>query len=125
MKERPKDINLRVAKLAALFCSLAAALYATLHIEPSLAVGFFLSFGPLFAVVLWLERDAQRTRIGAVQDLGYFLLIAWPAVIPWYAFKTRGRRGWLLVAGLFGLIGASYISRLLVASVVWYFSAEA
>jgi hypothetical protein len=29
-----------------------------------------------------------------VHDLGFFLLIAWPVVIPWYAVKTRGRHAW-------------------------------
>jgi hypothetical protein len=36
-------------------------------------------------------------------------------VIPWYAFKTRGRSGWRLAIGLFGLIGAAYISELVIA----------
>jgi hypothetical protein len=93
MEERSKCITLRVAKLAALFCSLAAAPYAAMRIEPSPVVALFLSGAPLLAVILWLQRDAQLTGIGAVQDLGYFLLFAWPAVIPWYAFKTRGRKG--------------------------------
>ena len=96
-----------------------------MHVKPSPVVALFLSFGPPIAVVLWLERDAQRTRVGAVQDLGFFLLMAWPAVIPWYAFKTRGRNGWRLTAGLFGLIMAPYISRILVVYVLWYFGAGA
>jgi hypothetical protein len=123
MEQQSKDITLRVAKLAAAFCSLVAAAYAATQAEPSPAVALFLSGGPLFAVVLWLQKDARRTRVGVVQDWGYFLLLAWPVVIPWYAFKTRGRSGWRLTAGLFGLVMAPYVSWLVVASVVWYFDA--
>ena len=124
MEERSNDITLRVAKLAALFASLVAAAYAASQIEPAPVVALFLSCGPLVAVILWLQKDARRTGIGAVQDWGYFLLLAWPVVIPWYAFKTRGRKGWRLTAGLLGLIGAPYISWILAAYVVWYFEAR-
>jgi hypothetical protein len=122
MLERSDDITLRVARLAALFCSLAAAAYAATQREPSPVVALFLSSGPLLAVVLWLQKDARRTGVGIVQDWGYFLLLAWPIVIPWYAFRTRGRSGWRLTAGLFGLIGASYITWMVVAYALWYFA---
>jgi hypothetical protein len=121
MEERTTDVTFTVAKLTALFCSLVAALYAATQAEPSPAIALFVTSGPLLAVVLWLQKDARRTGVGAVQDWGYFLLLAWPIVIPWYAFKTRGRSGWRLMIGLLGLIGATYVSWLVVASVVWYF----
>lgn len=56
-----------------------------------------------------VAQDAQRTGVGAVQDWGYVLLLAWPVVISWYAFKTRGRKGWRLTAGLLGLIWSANI----------------
>ena len=114
-----------MAIFAAGFASLGAAAYATAQIEPSPVVALFLSGGPLFAVVLWLQKDARRTRVGSVQDLGFFLLLAWPIVIPWYALKTRGRSGWRLTTGLFGLIGAPYVMGLLVAYCIWHFRAGA
>jgi hypothetical protein len=118
----PRDVTLTVAKVTALFASLVAAAYAVAQIEPSPVVALFLSGGPLFAVILWLQKDARRTGVGAVQDLGYFLLLAWPVVIPWYAFKTRGRSGWRLTTGLFGLIGAAWVTWIVVAYVVWRFT---
>lgn len=120
-QEQRDDVTLTVAKLAALFSSLAAAVYASTQTEPAPIVSLFLTSGPLLAVVLWLQRDARRTGVGAVQDLGYFLLLAWPVVIPWYAFRTRGRSGWLLMLGLFALLGASSISGVLVEYALGYF----
>jgi hypothetical protein len=125
MKEESKDITLGVAKLTAVFCSLAAALYAATQSEPSPAIAYFLSGAPLLAVIIWLQKDARRTGVGTVQDWGYFLLLAWPVVIPWYAFKTRGRSGWRLTLGLLGLVGAAYISWLVTACLVWYFEVGA
>ena len=119
MDERPRDITLNVAKFAALFCSLVSITYTLLQAEPAPAVTLFVSLGPLFAVILWLQKDARRTGVGAVQDWGYFLWLAWPAVIPWYAFKTRGLAGWKLTAGLFALIGSSYVSALIVGWALW------
>jgi len=118
-------MTFRMAILVALFCSVAAGLYAATHMEPSPVVALFVSSGPLLAVIFWLRRDARRTGVGAVFDWGYFLLLAWPVVIPWYAFKTRGRSGWRLTLGLFGLIGAAHISWLVVAYVKWYFESGA
>lgn len=119
--------SLRTARMTALFCSLAGALYAIAEVEPSPVVVLFFSAGPLIAVILWLERDAGRTGVGSVLDLGFFLWFAWPLVIPWYAWKTRGSSGWRLTVGLFALIGSANLSWLLVSwtmygvrYVAWY-----
>ena len=61
MEQRSNDVTLTVAKLAALFASLAAAAYATAQIAPSPIIAFFVSGGPLLAVILWLQKDARRT----------------------------------------------------------------
>jgi len=113
------DITLTVARLAALFCSLMMAVHAALQIPPSPVMGLLLTGAPAVVVILWLQRDARRTGVGAVQDLGYFLWLAWPVVIPWYAFRTRGRSGWKLAAGLFGLIIASYVTWFVVPYGLW------
>lgn len=119
------DLTLKVAKLAALFSSIATAAYAAVQTEPSPLVSLFLSSGPLLAVILWLQKDARRTQVGAVHDWGYFLLLAWPVVIPWYAYTTRGWSGWRLTALLFALIGASYVTWIVAAYAFWYFEVGA
>ena len=113
------DVTLTVASIAAVFNALAAATYAAARIEPSPVIQLFFAYGPLYAVILWLRRDAHLTGVGAVQDLGYFLLLAWPVVIPWYAFRTRGRAGWRLTTGLLGLIFAAHITWFVAAYAIW------
>lgn len=107
------DVRLQIAKFAAVFSAIVAAVYAALRVVPSAPLGVFLTAAPTLAVILWLVKDARRTGVGAVTDLGYFLVLAWPVVIPWYAFKTRGSKGWALIGLLFGLILAPYIGQVL------------
>ena len=112
--------GLRTAKVTSLFCAVASALYVAADAEPSQIVVLFFSAAPLFAVILWLERDAHRTGVGAVHDLGFLLWFGWPVVIPWYSWKTRGPRGWRLCLGLFALIGSAYIAAGLVSAIRYY-----
>ena len=84
------DVTLTVAKLAALFSSLTAGLYTAMQIESAPVIDLFLSGAPLVAVILWLEKDVTRTGVGAVQDFDYFLLLAWPVVIPGMSSRRAG-----------------------------------
>jgi hypothetical protein len=128
MSALPRDTTLRVAVFTAIICSIAAAIYTLAELEPAPIMSLLLAGAPLMAVILWLQRDAQRTGVGAVQDLGMFVWFAWPVVIPWYAFKSRGRRGWRLFLGLTALICCTYATAFAVpwlaysvGLALWYF----
>jgi hypothetical protein len=108
-------LPLTTAYVTAAVCSAAAALYTALALEPALIVALIVEFTPLVAVLVWLQEDARRTKAVAVQDWGLFLWVAWPALLPWYAVKTRGRRGWLLTLRLAGLVLAPFLAAVLVA----------
>jgi hypothetical protein len=103
-----EPLPLTMAYVTTAVCCAAAALYAALALEPAPLVGLTIAFGPLVAVLLWLHEDARRTKAVTVQDWGFFLWVAWPALLPWYAVKTRGRRGWLLTLGLAALVVAPF-----------------
>jgi hypothetical protein len=128
MREASGDTTLRVAIGTAVFCSMTAAIYTLAEIDPSTGVVTFMTFGPSIAVILWLQKDAQRTGVGAVQDWGMFVWFTWPVVIPWYAFKSRGRTGRRLLLGLFALMSSAYLTAFVVTWVaygvrlaLWYF----
>ncbi len=113
--ETVADTTLRTAVLTAAFSSGVAVLYVLAEAEPAPVVQLFILWSPTLAVILWLQKDAARTKVGNVLDLGYFLLLALPVVLPWYAAKTRGRAGWRLFLGLFALMFAPYITAIFVA----------
>jgi hypothetical protein len=104
------DVTLRTARLTAAFCSIVAALYVAVAIEPAPVLVLFISWGPLTTVCVWLQKESRRTGIGNIQDWGFFLWLFWPVLIPWYAFKTRGISGWRLAAALLGLACAPFIT---------------
>jgi hypothetical protein len=124
MENRPNDLTLTIAKLVALSCSIAAVPYGAMRIQPHPFVGLMLWGAPLLAVVFWLQKGAHRTGVGTVLDLGYFVFVAWPIAIPWYAFATRGGKEWRLTAGLFAMIAAPYLTWIAVAFLVWYFGSD-
>jgi hypothetical protein len=95
---------------AAVFCSATGAIYVAASIQPAPIVWLFVSYAPLVTVILWLHQDARRRKIAEVLDFGFLLLVFWPMVIPWYAFKSRGRRGWRLLLGLIALIMAPHLT---------------
>jgi hypothetical protein len=103
------DITLSTSKMMSLVCAVVAGIYAAVELEPAPFIVTVLTMGPHIAVILWLQKDAQRARTPAVLDWGMFLWYGWPLLIPWYAWKTRGRAGWRLAAGLIGLIVAPFI----------------
>ena len=103
------DIRFRIALFTAGFCSLTAAIYAVAGIEPSGLVVAMMVVAPPVSVILWMQKDASLTGTGAGQDVGWFVWMAWPVVIPWYVFKTRGRRGWLLLTALIALMLAPQV----------------
>ena len=90
---------------------MASAIYTIARVEPLPIMALALAAAPVIAVILWLQKDARRTGVGAVHDLGLLLWLTWPVAIPWYAFKTRGRAGWKLAAGLLLLcVSASVVA---------------
>jgi hypothetical protein len=70
--------------------------------------------GPLVAILYWLRQDARSRQISLVHDWGLFAYLAWPILIPWYVYRTRGPRGWPLTLWLF----LGILAPLLLAAVV-------
>lgn len=93
-------------------CGVTGGLYTILGLDPHPFVNLVLTWGPTMTVVLWLQRDIQRTGVGAVQDVEWFLMMGWLVAIPWYSLKTRGRAGWRLIVRLFGYVASPYIGAL-------------
>jgi polyferredoxin len=66
--------------------------------------------GMLWAVGWWLRTDSRRRAVLSVYDLGFFLYLAWPLVMPYYLLKTRGAKGLLVMLGfVVAYVGAAII----------------
>ncbi|HEV7684797.1 MAG TPA: hypothetical protein VGO68_21990 [Pyrinomonadaceae bacterium] len=71
---------------------------------------FVTALGFVWIVGWWMRRDSQRRGIAWVYDMGMFLYILWPLIMPSYLLKSRGVRGLLVVLGF----AIAYIGGLLV-----------
>ncbi len=90
--------GLPTASLKTLFitvgiCSFFVIVYGILSIEPRPFVRLVVAVAPLVAAISWLRADARARRVELVHDMGLFLWLAWPVLLPWYAVRTRGRHG--------------------------------
>ncbi len=105
--------SLRPLLVTSGICAMIAALYAFPPLPDNLVVASVIRVAPVVSAANWLRADARARKIGLVHDLGFFLLVAWPVIIPWYAVKTRGRHAWpmalvlLIVIASPGLVSAA------------------
>jgi polyferredoxin len=68
----------------------------------------------LWIIGWWLRTDSRKRGVVWVYDLGFFLFIAWPLVMPYYLVKTRGAKGLLVILGFIGVyVGATIVGIIL------------
>ena len=70
--------------------------------------------GFLWILGWWMRRDSRLRSVPWIYDMGMFLYILWPFLMPYYLLKTRGPWGLL---GIVGFAGA-YIGGLVVGAIV-------
>jgi hypothetical protein len=66
----------------------------------------------LFCLIgYWLDVDSREKRTLRVWDMGFFLYVAWPFILPYYLVKTRGIKRMLLTLLLITVVyvGASLV----------------
>jgi hypothetical protein len=52
----------------------------------------------------WLNVDSRERQTLRVWDMGFFLYLAWPVIVPYYLVKTRGLKRALLTFLLFAIV---------------------
>jgi hypothetical protein len=54
-------------------------------------------------LTLWVRADRQARGFRVPFEFDAFVFFGWPIVVPYYLYRTRGGRGLLLGAGIWGL----------------------
>ena len=86
--------------------SVAVSLYqATLfYLGDATSAEFNKSWSYVFPLLLafWVDEDSKhRPEVYRPSfDRGLFIYLFWIVYLPFYLLRTRGRRGWLWIAGL-------------------------
>ena len=100
--------------LAAIFASglsILATRGRTLHPEGAELLWTF-EFRLLLA--FWVRLDRGVRSFSLPFEFDALVFFVWPVAIPYYLYRTRGRRGFLYAAAIFGL----YLAPDLIASIV-------
>jgi|SRR6266566_4532692 len=75
----------------------------------------------LWVIGWWLLADSRKRGIASVYDMGFFLYIAWPLVMPYYLVKTRGAKGLLIILAFVGVyIGAAIVGIILSVTIATF-----
>ena len=87
-------------------------LYAVREIEMPYSTFFLSRLAFVWLVWWWLREDSRRRGVTWMLDLGMFLMIAWPLLLLYHLFKTRGWAGlipilWFILALLCGSVAAA------------------
>ena len=61
-------------------------------------------------IAYWLDIDSRKQKTLRLWDMGFFLYVAWPVIIPYYLVRTRGLKRALAVflLAVFVYIGAFF-----------------
>jgi hypothetical protein len=65
--------------------------------------------------IYWLDVDSRKTRVMRVWDMGFFMSVAWPIIVPYYLIRTCGPRRASLIFLLLAIVyfGVFVIARAL------------
>jgi hypothetical protein len=96
----------------------ADAVYFRRQIEPPVIFTLIRWVGLLWVMGWWLRTDSRKRAVHSVYDMGFFLYIAWPLVMPYYLVKTRGAKGLLFVLAFFAALVGGVILGLALSAVV-------
>lgn len=84
--------------LIALFLpSVLEGLYEGLALTESANLGLLAQLFFFVSLWSWFWSYSRTHRITWPMDMAWFLVLAWPVLVPYYLFKAEGRRAWALI----------------------------
>ena len=94
---------------------LVAGLYFAGEIDPPPAYVLLYPLTFLWVIGWWMRRDCRERGVAWVLDMGLFLYMAWPFVMPYYLFKTRGVRALLTVGAFVAVYLLAFLAGVMLA----------
>src|SRR5882724_4410718 len=112
----PNVTRQSLVPLVALTAIFAAGLsvLAARGVAASQSTGSLWGFELQLILTLWVLADRRNRGFRVPYEFDTFVFFAWPAVVPYYLYRSRGRRGLLLGAGIWALYIAPYVTALIV-----------
>jgi hypothetical protein len=80
------------------------------HGHISIGLSLAERFALLFLLVSWVDSDARMRRQRLCYDFDFFIYIAWPIVLLYYLFRSRGNRAFLTLLGFAGFLVSAILA---------------
>jgi len=97
---------------------IARGIYVVIEGGAPAFITFLSALGFVWLIGWWLRRDSRLRNLTSVYDLGMFLYILWPCIMPYYLLKTRGARGVLVVLGFVVAYVGGYLVGVTIAALL-------
>jgi hypothetical protein len=76
--------------------------------------GMLWSFTFQLILAFWVHFDRRVRGFKVPFEFDVFVFFAWPVLVPYYTYKTRGKQGLLLGAGVLGLFATPSLAAAIV-----------
>ena len=112
MSKTPSRIATPTALLYAFVAvaQIVTGFYLASELEPPEPFNLLYALGFLWVVGWWLQNDSRRRGVSWPLDMGLFIYVAWPVILPYYLLKTRGPKGLLVILGFVGVYVAALLA---------------
>ena len=112
MSKTPSRIATPTALLYVFVVSaqIVSGVYSAGGLEPPEPFTLLYALGFLWVVGWWMQSDSRGRGVGWVLDMGLFLYIAWPVILPYYLLKTRGAKGLLAILIFAGVYAGAFLA---------------
>jgi hypothetical protein len=81
------------------------------------AMNLLWTFGFSLLLTWWVRSDSRACQFHLPYEFGTFVFFAWPAVVPYYLYRSRGRKGLLFGVGICALYIVPYIDGVIVYTI--------
>jgi|SRR5215475_9072797 len=79
-----------------------------LHVRPQATEILWKLGFPAF-LASWVHLDKQNKRLNLPFEFDAFVFFGWPVALPYYLYRTRGKRGLLITTAVYALYVAPMV----------------
>lgn len=101
------------------FMGTVYGLFAAAKVEVPGRVELMFNLILFILIAYWLKEDSKSANLTGIQDMHFFLVLLWPIILPYHLWKSRRRKGLLILLGaIVVLIFTSAVVQIVLAALI-------
>ena len=109
LPSRPYILTPLLAYMFAVLTGFEAGAYGARGIAVPGISRVFTYVGFLTVMTYWVRKDSKRSESWHAMDLGLYMFLLWPVMVPYYLLKTRGAKGLVPILTFLGSYVVAFI----------------